>query len=258
MADQANVKANAMCGRVVAVSIQPASTASTPMLRRLVVALWMYEPALVLCIHAMVPLDEPEVASVGRGAFEGCCNLVSVAIPSSVTRIDDLAFNACSSLAQVVAPASIRSIGNSAFGCCTSLTSAVIPDSTERISVRAFWHCTSLTSARIPPTVTTIGSCAFAHCRKLTSIVIPDSVAVIGNRAFSRCRALIAVELSASVDTGVFDGCSAHLVITRRERIFRKGEETCGALIQDVRADQISRQGDAQSPHAAVPALAFL
>jgi hypothetical protein len=150
------------CDRVVAVSVQPASTARAPMLRRLIVALWMYEPALVWFIQSMVP-SEPEVASVGIGAFERCSGLVSVAIPAPVTCIDYAAFCDCSKLSHLVIPATVTTIKNYAFSDCRMLTSIVIPDSVAAIDAGVFLECTALVAVELSATAA-VADGAFDDC----------------------------------------------------------------------------------------------
>lgn len=52
------------------------------------------------CKNSIIPTDG-SVTSIGYGAFDGCSELKSIAIPKSITNIGELAFNNCSGLEAV-------------------------------------------------------------------------------------------------------------------------------------------------------------
>ena len=154
---------------------------------------------------------------IGELAFADCANLVSIIIPSSVTRIEDYAFANCYSLSSVTISKGVKEIDYGIFDCCTSLTSINIPSSVTSIEDAAFMNLglTSITVASentiydsrnncnaiietssntliagcgntvIPESVTSIGVSAFQNCTNLTSITIPKNVTEIGLYAIS-------------------------------------------------------------------------
>jgi len=63
------------------------------------------------------------VAAIGSQAFEGCVDLTSIAIPSTVTIIGQSAFYNCSSLKSITLPNSVTQIDGYAFSYCGALTS---------------------------------------------------------------------------------------------------------------------------------------
>ena len=162
------------------------------------------------------------VVGISESAFEGCSDLQSVTIPSSVTSIGVWAFRWCNSLPSITIPSSVTSIGASAFEGCTSLTSITIPNSVTSIGSGITSGCSSLTSivveegnpqydsrdncnaiidkdenmliagcktTVIPSGVTIIGGSAFWGM-PLTSIVIPGSVTLLEDMALAGCSAL--------------------------------------------------------------------
>ena len=95
------------------------------------------------------------VLYINDWAFEEW-DLVSIHIPSSVTRIGAGAFQWCDSLSSINLPASLTDIGEYAFCGCKSLSVIDLPDS-----------------------LTDIGECAFCGCSSLSSIIIPPSISII-------------------------------------------------------------------------------
>ena len=177
------------------------------------------------------------VTSVGTSAFEGCSNLQSVTLPSSVTVI-----------------------GTDAFYACVKLGSINLEEGLTAINLRAFWGC-NLDTVIIPSTVTTIGNSAFknnptkaivwkpANCSigsadnapfystssqvtsfvfadgvetvpayicqnmsKLDTIVLPSSVRALGQCAFQGCTSLKSINLPVTQKTlpvSFFEGCTS-------------------------------------------------
>ncbi len=123
---------------------------------------------IVGCKNSVIPTDG-SVTSIDDRAF--CdCDLISIAIPDSVTSIGFSAFSGCRSLASVTfgENSQLNSIDFFAFSGCSSLTSIVIPDSVTSIGNSAFDDCSSLTNIAIPASVTSIGDYAFDGCSSLT------------------------------------------------------------------------------------------
>lgn len=125
------------------------------------------------------------VKVIGGHAFGQRSDIISVTIPTSVTKIEGAAFYECSSLTSVAIPPSVTNIGGAAFSGCTSLTSITIPPSVTYIGDGAFSGCSSLASVTMPPSVSYIGEEAFSGCSSLTSMTIPPSVTYIGRAALS-------------------------------------------------------------------------
>ena len=178
------------------------------------------------------------VTSIDSHTFDGCTELTSISIPSTMKSIGIKAFEGCSGLNKVIVkdiaawcqmqfdysgsnnplnyahhlysdenteiqnlviPYSVTSIGNGTFSCCYGLTSITIPDNVKDIGDRAFYNCTGLTSITIPNSVTSIGEYAFDYCTGLTSITIPNSVTSIGYYSFANCTGLTSITIPNSV-----------------------------------------------------------
>ena len=150
------------------------------------------------------------VTSIGKSAFSGCKNLVSVDLPQSVKTIDDFAFSLCTSLENVNIPNRLTSIGEAAFEQC-KISSVILPESVTSIGDAAFSACSELTTVGIPDGVTSIGYSVFSSCFNLTSIELPTSVMTLGVAAFSNCPMLDTVVLRSPMvlpcDLSTFEDC---------------------------------------------------
>ena len=155
-------------------------------------------------------------------AFDGCSNLTSITITSSVTSIGNNAFKDCSSLRSFTIPEGVTSIGHSAFDGCSGLTSFTIPENVTKIGYGAFEDCSSLVSIEIPSKVTKIDDYTFENCSSLTSINIPENVTEIGHYAFHGCSSLTSITIPESVTeigNDAFSGCSSFTSITIPEGV---------------------------------------
>ena len=92
------------------------------------------------------------VCQIGRGAFCGCSNIVSVSMA-------DCAFHA------------MRILGES-FKQCVKLEELKLPSGLDLIDVRAFAECNSLKEVRLPDSCNRMVEDAFSNCRSLRSIYI--------------------------------------------------------------------------------------
>jgi hypothetical protein len=205
-----------VCERLVAVRLEPADgatgrTVGWRRLRRLVVAIGVYEPNLVRLIQRLVP-PEPDTATVGGEAFSGCVALTVAAVPDGVTLIAPSAFAGCSALTTVAFPSSTYFISPQVFHRCTSLTTIVFPPKVKLLCSDMFAECINLTSITLPDSLKTIQSGAFKGCTSLASITIPTAVTLIGAWAFQGCTSLTSIVIPVSVTHitfFTFRGCTA-------------------------------------------------
>lgn len=109
------------------------------------------------------------VTAIGENAFYQC-PVTSVALPSTLTKIDQGAFHYCTSLTSITIPDNVTSIGLYAFEGCTALAEVNFGNGLTSISPWAFMYCRALTSIVLPASLTSIGGAAFAGCSTLTSI----------------------------------------------------------------------------------------
>ncbi|MBO4539594.1 MAG: leucine-rich repeat protein, partial [Clostridia bacterium] len=168
------------------------------------------------------------VTKIDDNAFSNCPSLKTVVLPGGIIAVPSYAFLACKSLESIVLPDNVEAIGEYAFADCTSLKTVVFPKSLKKIGISAFHNCISLNSFELPKKLKSIGISAFENCRSITELVIPDSVTDIGGYAFATCFALKTVTVGsgfkkteAALGVGAFFACCALESV-----IIREGVET--------------------------------
>ena len=177
------------------------------------------------------------VTSIGTSAFEGCSNLQSVVLPSSVTIIGTDAFYGCVRLGAinleeglttinlrafynchldtVTIPSTVSSIGNSAFKG-NPLTTIVWKPATCSIGTddNAPFYSTSsqVTSFTFAEGVETVPSYICKNMNLLDTIVLPSSVSSLGQYAFAFCSNLKSINLPVTqktLPTSFLEGCTS-------------------------------------------------
>lgn len=185
------------------------------------------------------------VECVGKAAFLGCENMVSVSLPESVKEVQYMAFSRCNALEEIVVdsanqiydsrekcnaivdtktntlivacnksiiPNTIQKIGDYSFYDCDRLKSLILPSSIECIGINAFESCDSLVSIKLNEGLKYIHGYAFISCYSLESIDMPNTVTSIGDGAFSGCTNLRSVKLSnalTSLSSRMFAQCKS-------------------------------------------------
>lgn len=143
----------------------------------------------------------PSLTRIGWSAFEGCRNLIDVAIPDSVTYIDARAFNSCSSLTSIRLPKDLTQYwGGNCFQDDTSLTEVIFPDgfSFRSIPYYTFDGCTALPSITIPASIESINGYAFSGCKSLSTVtVLAATPPTLGSGVFDGCAALAHIDVPA-------------------------------------------------------------
>jgi len=177
------------------------------------------------------------VKTIGISAFEGCKNLQSVTLPSSIKAIYTDAFYGCTKLGSINLPEGLTTIYKRAFYNC-NLTSITIPSTVTSMGNGAFnsnpltsvvWKpkaCSIGTDSDAPfySSASTITSFTFGDqvetvpaylCQgmsKIEEIVLPPSVKSLGQNAFMNCTSLKSINLPVTQKTlpvSFFEGCSA-------------------------------------------------
>ncbi len=184
------------------------------------------------CGKSAIPADG-SIKAIGEYAFNGCRNLVSLALPEGVIHIRTGAFSGCEALRTLTLPNSLVTIRQNAFENCTSLSSLTLPESVTEIYNGAFRGCSKLKSVTLPSSLTFIDSEAFlgtaiesiaipakikelgavfSECVNLTSVTLPEGFESFVGHTFAGCTSLKSINLPKSlknIGMNTFYGCTA-------------------------------------------------
>lgn len=145
---------------------------------------------------------------IGDFAFDGCENLHSINIPTSVEGIGRFAFRDCRALENITWPSELKEIGDGAFYNC-NFSNIVFPSKLVTIGKQAFYTNRNLASVAFPASLTTIGESAFVTGTggMLSSIQFSEGLEEIGASAFSRCglTELVLPNTVKKLDAGCFN-----------------------------------------------------
>ena len=209
------------------------------------------------------------VTGIAGGSFSGCMGLTSVAIPSSVTRIDfDSKYNyysgsgyfgafyGCGGLTNITVDAANRDYSSQngllLTGDGVTLVrgvngNVVVPPCVRRIGEGAFSGCAGLTGVVIPSGVMGIGERAFEDCGGLTSVTLPPSVVAIGESAFAGCTSLTRVRLprrfEGRLGPNVFAGCGGGLVLDYYDEARLPDSEVAVRVVGDTAGGTVTGGG---------------
>lgn len=119
------------------------------------------------------------VESIGRMAFSGCRDIISIYIPKSVIKIGAMAFYECNNLESLV-------VDEENPNFCSK--DNVFFDKGQTTLIK----CPNIIEGtyKIPGTVMKINKGAFEGCDKITSIEISGALSIIEEMAFSKCLSI--------------------------------------------------------------------
>ncbi|MBQ3325206.1 MAG: leucine-rich repeat protein [Muribaculaceae bacterium] len=124
--------------------------------------------------------------AIGKAAFAGCKQLVSIDLPEGIDSIASFAFSS-SAVGRITIPTTLKSLGMGAFAHCQALLSAnVMPSSPMALPKDAFLDCMFLNVLSLGPNVIAIGDGALSGTPQLKTITFTgqNNIASIGRAAF--------------------------------------------------------------------------
>ena len=186
------------------------------------------------CSNTVIPNG---ISIIGKNAFSGCTNLVSISFPDSIVEIEDEAFVGCTNLKSLNIPGSLETIGFDVFGDCNGITSIVVDSNNKRYDSRN--NCNAIVDTAsnslvvgclntiIPHDIKTLEDFAFSGCYGLKEIIIPQCVQEIGNGVFINCINLTSIDIPNNVKRlgkSVFRGCKSLVNISLPISMIEIGE----------------------------------
>lgn len=105
----------------------------------MVIELWAFNNC-----SSLESVEIPDGVDLGSNVFEGCTNLQSAVLPSTLSEFIGSLFRGCISLVSVNIPEGTKSIGADTFGNCTSLRDIRIPSAVETIHWYGFRGCADI------------------------------------------------------------------------------------------------------------------
>lgn len=206
-------------------------------------------PSAFYNLDAVTDVTLPEgLKEIYAMAFEDCDNLGDIAIPSTVTTIEEGAFVQNKKMENITVhpdnpyycdvdgvlfskdktmllcypiartadlyniPEGVQVIALSAFQMATNLEAVVFPEGLTYIGINAFRECPLLETLTFPSTLEEIDREAFYACPKLTNVFLhKTAVETIGHSAFASCTDLTGLflpESLTSIGNNAFYGCS--------------------------------------------------
>lgn len=137
------------------------------------------------------------VTRIGNNVFDGCGQLDSVTLPSTLKSIGEFCFHDCLSLRSITVPDGVEAIGNNAFDGC-GITEITLPDSVTDMGEYVFSRCIALRKAHLP-VMYKIPEGTFNECNVLEDFTIPEGTVVIGSDLFHDCFKILDVTVPDSV-----------------------------------------------------------
>lgn len=157
--------------------------------------------------HVILPSN---LAVIGSTAFREVWGLKTIAIPDSVTSIENSAFRGCNSIKYVRLSKSLQLLGSNMFDGNYGLLGVSNTEYLPFLANYLFQYCYSLRKIRLSSTIQELRYRALLGCYSLSMIDLPDTVTLLDN-AFMSCLSIDKIIVRATtppniVGTGTFAG----------------------------------------------------
>lgn len=134
------------------------------------------------------------LTKIGREVFADCRDLTSVTFTdSNIKLLPTEAFEGCVNLTTVQLPSSLRAIGSYAFKG-TKIVNLELPRKLFRLDDSAFCNMSYLTSLKLPSRISVIPNSCFENCKNLEKVEASTNLHTIARYAFDNCVSLTAID----------------------------------------------------------------
>ena len=167
---------------------------------------------------------------VTRVFIDGCKELTSISLPSTLEEIEQGGFSDCSQLTQITLPESLKKIGGFAFQSCDNIKEITIPASVREIGQDAFTlsgieklvikDLAAWCGVKKPGGFISSNTKVFLNDEEIKDLVIPDGVKIIEPNTFNRFKSIETVYIPESVDSigdNAFIGCTDITKVTAHD-----------------------------------------
>lgn len=135
----------------------------------------------------------PNMKHIGGYAFSGCKQLQNVVFEhkdvAQLISLKEAAFQGCSELVSFDLPSSVTRIDGSSFKGCQKLTGLDFASTNVKVlNAYTFYDCQNIVDLELPTSLTSIKKDVFYRTYELNYVVVPASVTEILDRAFKEVR----------------------------------------------------------------------
>lgn len=142
------------------------------------------------------------------GSFNGCTNLRSAQLPTTLKTIGSYTFYGCKKLESIVLPEGLTKLGWNSFSG-TGLKEVTVPAAVTEMESAAFYN-SALETATVKSKI--MGNSMFDRCTKLESVTLNDNISRIESDAFYQCGALKKIKMPKNlkeIGSYAFSGCTS-------------------------------------------------
>ena len=171
-------------------------------------------------------VDGQTVTGLGDSCFEGCSELATLDLPSTITSMGDSALKG-TSLIYFNPPSTVTSIGDTVVKNNTALRESTIPNTVSSFGSGLFSGCTSLTTATIRSQVTTLDA-TFYGCIRLHVVSLPSTLTTVTNGAFYNCRSIVSFTPFSNlvtIELSSFEGCTGLTTVPMSNTVTTIGQK---------------------------------
>ncbi len=152
------------------------------------------------------------VTRIGHHAFEACLSLTSVAIPATVTVMENNLFDYCDALVSMTVDAN-NPVYDSRDNCNAIMTKQPVEviNGFEILSYSEDQVAFGCNGSVVPSSATSVGPYAFRGCRMLKTLVLPEGVTMIDHHSFVDCgiESLTFPSTLTEIKNAAFHACAS-------------------------------------------------